>query len=433
MTSLAAMRANARAVLQLNNRGEFTTPSRNQYPHQWNWDSALIALGLSHFDMPRARVEIRSLLRAQWRDGMVPHIIYHHGASDYFPPPDFWQTDSLAHGGTIASSGLTQPPVLAIVVRMLHERSGGGDESLAFLREVFPALRGWHRWLHQSRSPDGSGLPCLIHPWESGTDNSPRWAAALDRISPRDLPEFRRRDMVHVAADERPLAKDYERFVFLIDQDRLHGWDAAWLMANSPFLVQDVMFCSILHRADEDLLAIAGLLGEDASEIAGWIDQTRRVFNGRFWNETRGLYLDYDMRMGAPIPVNTFVTFMPLIAGLASAQQSARLMTEHWDNPAEYAPGADSRYRIPSTSKQEAAYNPRRYWCGPVWIVTNWLMHQGLKRYGLTTAARDLAADSRTLVETRGFYEYYDPRDGQGLGAPDFSWPAALVLEGWIG
>ena len=67
-TALAEMRAKARAVLRLNDRGEFTTPSRNQYPHQWNWDSALIALGLSHFDLPRARTEIRSLLRAQWRE-----------------------------------------------------------------------------------------------------------------------------------------------------------------------------------------------------------------------------------------------------------------------------------------------------------------------------------------------------------------------------
>src|SRR6185369_15533294 len=115
----------------------------------------------SHFDLPRARAEIRSLLRAQWRDGMVPHIIYHLGASDYFPHPEFWQTGDAAHGGTIASSGLTQPPVLAIVVRMLHERADDKDESLAFVREVFPALCNWHRWLHQSRSQDGSGLPCL--------------------------------------------------------------------------------------------------------------------------------------------------------------------------------------------------------------------------------------------------------------------------------
>ena len=31
------------------------------------------------------------------------------------------------------------------------------------------------------------------------------------------------------------------------------------------------------------------------------------------------------------------------------------------------------------------------------------------------------------------WFSLEDPRDGQGLGAPDFSWPAALALEEWIG
>jgi len=42
----------ARALLRKNDAGSFTKPGPRQYPHQWNWDSALIALGLSHFDLP---------------------------------------------------------------------------------------------------------------------------------------------------------------------------------------------------------------------------------------------------------------------------------------------------------------------------------------------------------------------------------------------
>ena len=195
----------ARTVLHLNDAGEFTKPSPRQYPHQWNWDAAFIALGLSHYDVPRAITEVHSLLRAQWRDGMVPHIIYHTGKSDYFPPPEFWQTENFAYAGTVASSALTQPPVLATMVWLIHERT----PSIDFLREVFSQLVAWHRWLHTSRDVDGTGLTCLIHPWESGMDNSPLWADALDRITPTDLPPFKRRDTVHVAADERPLAPDY--------------------------------------------------------------------------------------------------------------------------------------------------------------------------------------------------------------------------------
>ena len=33
------------------------------------------------------------------------------------------------------------------------------------------------------------------------------------------------------------------------------------------------------------------------------------------------------------------------------------------------------------------------------------------------------------LVERSGFFEYFDPHTGEGLGARDFSWTAALVLD----
>ncbi len=422
------LRAAARRTLQLNDHGTFTTPSPGQYPHQWNWDAALIALGWAHFDRTRARTEIRSLLRAQWRDGMLPHIIYHQGASDYFPPPAFWQTEGLPHGGAVLSSGLTQPPVVATVVRRLYERYPDPD-MLSFVRELFPKIRAWHRWLHLTRSIDDSGLPCLIHPWESGTDNSPRWIAVLERLEPHDLPEYTRRDTRHVQVHERPRPEDYERYVFLIDQGRRVGWDPARLLTGHPFLVQDVLFCSILYRADQDLLALARTLGEDTNEIEQYLADARAGFDARFWNDARGLYLDYDVRARESIPVNTLATFMPLYAGLAAPAQAQRLLSEHWNNPVEYAPAADSRYILPSTAKNEPHYDPRRYWCGPVWVITNWFLADGMNQYGMHQVAAQLRADSLELVRAHGFREYYDPRDGTGAGAADFSWSAALTLE----
>lgn len=417
------LRACAQAVLRLNDTGEFTKPSPRQYPHQWNWDSAFIALGLAHFDLPRAFAEVRSLLAAQWRDGMIPHIIYPTGASDYFPPPEFWQTENLPRAGDIPSSALTQPPILATVVRAIC------STQRTFLREIYPRLLAWHRWLHTARDADGTGLPCLIHPWESGMDNSPLWADALDRITPRDVPPFKRRDTIHVAPDERPLAPDYERFVYLIDLGRRLRWEPRALLDQMPFLVQDVLFCSILHRADEDLRALAIELGEDTREIDAWLARTCEIFNARFWDDARGLYLDYDVRAQTPIRVNANATFAPLFAGLASQEQAARLVAEHFDNPREYAPNADSKFYLPSVAKNERGYSPRRYWCGPIWIQMNWIIAQGLRRYDFHAQADAIVRDSLALVAQSGFREYYDPRDGSGCGAVDFCWSAALTLE----
>jgi hypothetical protein len=60
--------------------------------------------------LSRAIKEIRSLLVGQWRDGMIPHILYHSGASDYFPDPDFWQTRGSPNAPAMETSGITQPP-----------------------------------------------------------------------------------------------------------------------------------------------------------------------------------------------------------------------------------------------------------------------------------------------------------------------------------
>lgn len=424
-----AILSRARAVLRANDAGAFTRPSPGQYPHQWNWDSAFIALGLSYFDPRRAQQEIRSLLRSQWRDGMLPHVVYHGGPSEYFPGPDFWQTERSPNAPPLATSGLTQPPILASVLRRIHAQA----PIPAFLAEAYPALHRWHRWLHQARDPDGSGLAFLVHPWESGTDDSPRWLEALERIMPAGLPTFRRRDTTHVAANERPSDADYERFVYLIDVLRRHRYEPAALAIHSPFLVQDVLFNAVLHRADRDLRALAIQLAEPIEEIDGWLARSSASFSARFWDEAKGRYCDYDLRAGARLAANTVATFMPLYAGLADERQARRLIEEHWINPAEYSPDHTIRFRVTTTSMAEPSWEARRYWRGPVWIVVNWLLIQGLRRYGYRTLAGELHQDTLTLIGRSGFREYYDPRDGSGCGSDNFSWSAALALDLLLG
>ena len=415
----------AQAVLRANDVEIFTRPGPHQYPHQWNWDSAVIALGLSRFDLPRALTEIRSLISGQWRDGMIPHVVYHTGPSDYFPDPAFWQIENSPDAPPVPTSGITQPPLLATVIREIHRRTPIPD----FIREAYPALLRWHGWLHTTRNADGSGLVCIIHPWESGTDDSPRWLSAMADITPTETPPFRRGDIRHVAAGERPHDADYERFVHLIDVFRRDCYEPAALLAHSPFLVQDVLFNSILYRANEDLRALALMLGEPTDEIEGWLNRMRANFDARFWEEKRGLYLDYNLRANKPIAVNTAVTFVPLYAGLATDGQARRLIHEHWLNPEEYAPERPIHFSLTTVSRTEPTWEARRYWRGPVWIILNWLLTGGLARYGFDRLAEMLRRDSLELMNHSGFREYYDPRDGSGCGSTDFSWSAALALE----
>ena len=63
------------------------------------------------------------------------------------------------------------------------------------------------------------------------------------------------------------------------------------------------------------------------------------------------------------------------------------------------------------------------------WINVNWMIIDGLARAGAVALAEDLTQRTLELVSTSGFYEYFDPLNGEGLGAADFAWTAALVID----
>jgi transposase len=66
----------AKAVLDFNWTGEYTMPGPKLYPHQWSWDSAFIAIGYSRYDQERATRELRHLFEAQWKNGLLPQLVF---------------------------------------------------------------------------------------------------------------------------------------------------------------------------------------------------------------------------------------------------------------------------------------------------------------------------------------------------------------------
>lgn len=433
----AKLKQAARAVLDHNWNGRFTKPAPSLYPHQWNWDAGFIAIGNGHHDMERAKAELEHLFAAQWTTGLVPQIVFGDDPeARYFPGPDFWQTErSNAAPEQVRTSGITMPPVHGFVLWRLYEIAEDKEDFKAFLTRLYPKVLQLHRYLYDQRDPLEEGLVYIRHPWEGGTDNSPIWDHALSHINlePAQLPTYERKDLQNPkAALHRPTNEDYDRYVYLVDLFRRHDYNDQAIYTECPFLIQDPLFNGVLAWSNECLIQIGSLLGEDVSEVVQWQELTLHSFNEKLWDSERGIYDAYDLYHDRRIPVHTSSGLMPLCGGVPTQEQAEQLL-RHLQGPA-FGGKREDVHLCPTYSLEAKDIDFQKYWRGPVWINLNWLLYHGLVRYDMRRMAQRVQAHSLDLLDTHGFYEYFDPRrdaEEAGCGTDRFSWSAALCLD-WL-
>jgi hypothetical protein len=408
----------AQAILRTNDRGGYTVPtSSGLYPAQWNWDSCLVALGFAQYDMARAWQEVETLFSGQWKNGMVPSILFHGDDSTYFPNTKIWQC-----GDAVPSSGITQPAVAATVVRYLFERTNPAEAKRQLAR-LAPKLLASHRWFYAARDPDGTGLVSIIHPWESGMDNSPIWDDALADVPPGPSVAHLRKDTGFAEASVRPTGPEYDRYINLVVSFREAGYDPGKIWQNAPFLVADIGFNAILQRANHDLLHLLRLLEDTvaADEVARMIKTSAAALEAR-WLEQEGIYRSRNTRRSVDIAKPGIGCLLPLYADAGTLARHPALGTrlEEWLNKVCLG--------VPSFEPGRPEFEPRRYWRGPVWLVVNWMLIDGLRQNGASALAERIRRDSLALVERSGFGEYFDPLTGEALGGTEFSWTAAMYL-----
>jgi hypothetical protein len=413
----AALRAQAIVIIRENDRGAYTIPTKGLYPYQWNWDSCFTALGFSHFDHERAWVELETLFAHQWPDGMVPHIIFHVFDPGYFPGPEVWRT-----GRPTPTSGITQNPVAGLALRRLYERAADRAAVRERARALLLALDRWHAWFYACRDPAGEGLVAILHPWES-RDNSVDWDEAFARVPTAGLEPYTRQDTRHADPAHRPTQTQYDRFIWLVQHFRSLGWDNRELHDASPFQIVDPGFNAYLIRGCMDAAWLADELGE--ADIA--TANRARAAKGlaaldRLWSERHGQYLCFDRARGTVVDSPSCGGLLAVSAPIpaARAQSIARRIA---------AIGEHVPFLVPSHHPDDSRFEPKRYWRGPIWLVCNYLIADGLRNAGESELANAVAKSSLDLIGRGGFAEYYDPTNGSPCGGGRFTWTAAMVLE----
>jgi neutral trehalase len=160
----------------------------------------------------------------------------------------------------------------------------------------------------------------------------------------------------------------------------------------------------------DDLARIAQQIGAaaDIPAFRRFHDETKDAINELCWNEADGFY--YDLGYGKQIRRMHVGMFWTLIAGIAGERQ-ADTMVSRLTDPRKFWRATP----VATFAADQPGFSPAGgYWLGAVWAPTNYMVLQGLLRYGRTDLARKLArqyywAVAEVYKRTKTFFENYAP------------------------
>tara|TARA_Y100000591_G_scaffold331254_1_gene364576 strand:- start:84 stop:1343 length:1260 start_codon:yes stop_codon:yes gene_type:complete len=407
----------AKEVLKNNRRSGYTLPTNNElYPAQWNWDSAFISLGYSYFNLEYAIVELEKLLSGQWDDGMIPHILFHDNDESYFPNHKTWDC-----GNKIPSSGITQPPIIATIIKKIVDQNKLNQSQLKRMKTIIKKLKKYLDWFFNYRDINKIGLVSIIHPWESGLDNSPIWDSSLDKVKIEENLKYERRDLNVSRSSNRPLKKDYDGYITLLNQFKKDKYNPSKIVNDSLFNVIDIGFNSILIRATKDLVEVAKKFNLDFTDLKNKISKSEESLI-RFYKDEEQSFFSYDFKNHNLIKIDTISNYFVLFANLQNEDINNKIINKL----KEY--NSQKEYFFTTVNPKDKTFEETRYWRGPVWINTNWIIYQGLldKDKNFSNLIKNKTLE---LLENKKFHEYYNYKTGDCLGANNFSWSAALYLD----
>ena len=356
---------------------EYTMPSRATYPWMWLWDSCFHAIIYATLGDERALLEAQSIFRWQASDGMVPHMGY--------------QADERFGGAAwrgVGASILTQPPMYGHMLRVLHDQGFDIDP-------LIESATAGLRFILRERRVE-SGLVAVVHPWETGADNSPRW----NPWSAHGTGHFEWRK-----------AKDR-----LVTSVRVS--EAGSATSNPLFSVAPASFNALVAFNAQEL----GGLSNDSS-LRGDALELAEILDDRFDNHL-GTWVDTAPDGECVSSIRTLDALLPILVSPRQdlVERALRLTVDPAAFGASFGPcGVDRR---------EPEFDANAYWRGGAWPQLTYLFYVAATRSQHFDVRESLANSAIRAAIRSNFAEYLNPITGVGLGAPFQSWgclPIAML------
>lgn len=388
---------------------KYVSPSYPHYPHQWFWDSCFHAIALSHIDIDLAKNEIRSLLKAQRKNGFMPHVIY-WGATKFRRP--------LAGIGAMLESkfslfpkttDMIQPPLIAQSVERIYQE----EKDLDFLLEVVPKLIRYYRWLAEFRDPDGDGLISVISPYESGLDQSPSYDVILGVKNGNALFSALKGRTVTL----RNLMRNYNlQKIFADDYFTVED-----VFVNSIYILNLKIMSDLTNKIDRE---------EDSRFFGKKYNLAKRSLVDKCFDKKKKFFFDIYSKNEKVANVVTIKGLMPIILDI-DKKIVASLVNQHLLETREF----NLPYPIPTVARNEKSFLPTPptiahepiIWRGPSWVNTNWYIQKGLRRHGYEDLADKIVDKTVAFIRKSGFREFFNPFNGRGYGEHHFGWSTLII------
>jgi len=197
-------------------------------------------------------------------------------------------------------------------------------------------------------------------------------------------------------------------------------------------------------KEERTLAQMASTLG-NAKEAGEWqkkAENTANLVNERMWDDSTGFYYsvnkkDYSFKfMTRDLRRQEIIGFLALWAEVATKERAQKLVKTLTDTTRFWR-----KYGIPTLSALDPWYSPYVDYCckwnGPVWLLWDYMVYDGLKKYGYNEVATQLAAKMMLCVTTQlsknhNFWESFSP-DNEVLNCPsNYIWDsimAKLIIE----
>jgi hypothetical protein len=358
-----------------------TYPHRTTYPHQWLWDSCFASIAWAAVGEPERGVrELGNALSAQFANGFVPHMRYAFPNTERGPRTD--------------CSSFTQPPIHAHAARVL---AAYGPLPNGMVERIGRALE----WLWQyRRTPDG--LLFLVHPWESGADDSPRWDSwVADFLGARDYRRLRW---------WRPRWSRFDRHLVAVAVFDVEG--AA--VDSAEFVAAPAAFNALAGHA---ALEYATLSGDTSWAVRA--AELAEVMDRQMWREAEGLWSDVALGGGGEsVHIPTLDGLLPALI-TADGERATRALNQLHSAERFAAP-----YGPTYVARTHPSYRPNGYWRGTAWMQMSYLARLAALRWDRTDLAQQIADCSARAALRSGFAEHWNPETGRGRGAIPLTWAA---------